>query len=108
MKTLKWARKYVDISDQEIEVILASRMAMLYEDGEPWAKKGADIFDVGMGFFDGAEVCELIGLFILEELEELGIEVGIYRDDGLAVSDQNPQGVERIKKKISAIHKKHK
>ena len=105
VKTLKWARKYVDISDQEIEVILASRMAMLYVDGEPWAKKGADIFDVGIGFFDGAE---LIGLFILEELEELGIEVGIYRDDGLAVSDQNPQGVERIKKKISAIFKKHK
>jgi hypothetical protein len=44
-----WCRKYVEISDEEIEVIMAARNAMLYMDGEPWAKKGADIFDVGMG-----------------------------------------------------------
>ena len=61
-----------------------------------------------MGFFDGAKICELVGLFILEELEQLGINVGIYRDDGLAVSDLNPQAVERIKKKGSAIFRKHK
>jgi hypothetical protein len=99
LKTLKWCRKYVELSDEEIEVIMAARMAMLYMEGEPWAKKGGDIFDVGMGFFDGAEICELIGLYILEELEKLDIQVGIYRDDGLAVCDLNPQDVERMKKK---------
>ena len=71
-----------------------------------WGKE-RDIFDVGMGFFDGAEVCEMIGLYILEELEELNIQVGIYRDDGLAVCDLNPQGVERMKKKMSAIFRGH-
>ena len=108
LEALKWCQKYVDMSDEEIQVILAARKAMLYMDGEPWAKKGGDIFDVGMGFFDGAEICELIGLYLLEELKELGVEVGIYRDDGLAVSDLNPQGVERIKKKMSAIFRKHR
>ena len=98
MKALKWSRKYVEISDDDIEVIMAARKAMLYMDGEPWAKKGGDVFDVGMGFFDGAEICEIVGLYILEELAGLDIEVGIYRDDGLAVCDLNPQGVERIKK----------
>ena len=107
MKALKWSRKYVEISDEDIEVIMAARKAMLYMNGEPWAKKGGEVFDVGMGFFDGAEVCELTGLYILEELEDLDIDVGIYRDDGLAVCDLNPQGVERIKKKISAIFRKH-
>ena len=107
MKALKWSRKYVEISDEEIEVIMAARKAMLYMNGEPWAKKGGEVFDVGMGFFDRAEVCELTGLYILEELEDLDIDVGIYRDDGLAVCDLNPQGVERIKKKISAIFRKH-
>ena len=44
IKALKWARKYVEISDEEIEVILAERKAFLYLDGEPWTKKGEDIF----------------------------------------------------------------
>ena len=75
--------------------------------GEPWAKKGGEVFDVGMGFFDGAEVCEIVGLFILEELEALGIKVGIYRDDGLAVSELTPQGVNGLQKQISAIFRKY-
>ena len=108
LEALKWCRKYVNMSDKEIEVIMAARKAMLYMDGEPWAKKGGDIFDVGMGFFDGAEICEIIGLFLLEELEQLGCNVGIYRDDGLCVSDLTPQGVERLKKKMSAIFRKHR
>ena len=38
-----------------------------------------------MGSFDGAEVCELVGLFILNTLEKrFGKDVGLYRDDGLA------------------------
>ena len=38
-----------------------------------------------MGSFDGAENCELVGLFILSKLtDEFGKEsVGLYRDDGL-------------------------
>ena len=44
MAALLWSRKYVDMSDQDIEVILAARKAMLYMNGEPWAKKGGDIF----------------------------------------------------------------
>ena len=42
-------------------------------------------FDVTMGCYDGAEVCELVGLFILNSLaEKYGKDyVGLYRDDGL-------------------------
>ena len=106
LKALLWCRKYVDMSDNEIEVIMAARKAILYMDGEPWAKKGGDIFDVCMVFFDGAEICEIIGLFLLE-LEKLHIQVGIYRDDGLAISDMSPQGIERTKNKMSAIFRKY-
>ena len=61
-----------------------------------------------MGFFDGAEVCEIVGLFILEEIRnDLNINLGIYRDDGCGVTDLSPQGVERTKKKLSAIFRKH-
>jgi hypothetical protein len=53
-----------------------------------------DIFDVGMGFFDGAEICELMGLSLLEELKVLDINIDIYRDDGLCVCDLSPRRVE--------------
>jgi hypothetical protein len=45
------------------------------------------MFDVTMGSYDGAEICELVGLFILSKLEaKFGKnQVGLYRDDGLAI-----------------------
>ena len=99
VKALKWARDFVEITDEEIEVIMAARKAMLYMNGEPWSKKGGEVFDVGMGFFDGAEICELTGLYMLAELKkDIEINLGIYRDDALGVVDLPPQGVERFKK----------
>ena len=40
-----------------------------------------------MGSFDGVNICELVGLYLLDKLLNLiGREnVGLYRDDGLAV-----------------------
>ena len=54
---------------------------------QSWSKRNTDsVFDVTMGSFDGAEVCELVGLFILNSLQErFGENVGLYRDNGLAV-----------------------
>ena len=38
-----------------------------------------------MGFFDGAETCELVGCYLLSLLaEKYGHNIGLYRDDGLA------------------------
>ena len=48
-----------------------------------------------MGSFNGAEICELFGLYILDILktEKIFSDVifGIYRDDGLAVVDILPE-----------------
>ena len=33
-----------------------------------WMKKGSDLFDVSMGAYDGAEVCELLVIFLLNLL----------------------------------------
>ena len=40
-----------------------------------------------MGSYDGAEICELVALFILNHLgNSFGKEnIGLYRDDGLAI-----------------------
>ena len=61
-----------------------------------------------MGYFDSAECCEIVGLFLLEELSELGVDQGIYRDDGLCVTDLAPREVEKTKKKMSEIFRKYK
>ena len=49
------------------------------------------MFDVTMRSFDGAEMCEIVGLYILDELSLLfGKDyVGLYRDDGLLLLKSN-------------------
>ena len=34
-------------------------------------RNGDDLFDVPMGSFHGAELCELIGLYILDKLKDV-------------------------------------
>ena len=56
-----------------------------------------------MGSFDGAELCELVGLFLLSRLALIIAKsnVGLYRYDGLAILENTPgPDTERIKKKI--------
>ena len=36
---------------------------LLFHDDTPWVKSGNEEFDVPMGSYDGAEVCELVGFF---------------------------------------------
>ena len=70
-----------------VTTIMNSRKAFLFFDGNPWVKKDVEEhFDVTEGSFDGAEVCELVGLFMLTQLNDLitNGSVGLYRDNGLA------------------------
>ena len=59
-----------------------------------------------MGGFHGAEVCDLIGLFILSKLKHIIPNSGLYRDDGLALIKLNRGGREmekEIKPRLSAV-----
>ena len=71
-------------------------------------KKGNPLFDVTMGSYDEAEVCELVGLYLLGKLVPLiaTTNVGLYRDDGLAVIHRaNGPKMDRIRKGIIAQFK---
>ena len=62
-------------------------------------KEGNPLFDVSMGSYSGAEVCELVRFYLLGKLTPLiGTKnVGLYRDDGLAVIHQaNGPKMDRI------------
>ena len=59
----------------------------------------------GEGEYHGAEVCELVGLFLLSQLSEILPKscIGLYRDDGLAVTPARPRQVDILKKKICKV-----
>ena len=84
-KAISFAKKYVTISDRDTDNIMHCRKSLLFDNETAWTKKDQNnMFDVTMGSFDGAEVCELIGLFILNTLSDKygKNNVGLYRDDG--------------------------
>ena len=66
------------------------------------------MFDVTMGSFDGAEVCQLVGKFLLSKLSQLvnKAEIGLYRDDGLGVLE-NSTGLtaDKLRKAIVNVFK---
>ena len=74
-------------------------------------KKGNSDFDVTMGAFDGAEVCELVGLYLLQQVksEIKEVTLGLYRDDGLGLYNSRTPGpkVEQFRKKLVEIFKRN-
>ena len=80
------SKEWVDISDFDLSLINQAWKALLFHETTPWVKKGGSKdFDVRMGCFDGAEVCELVSTCILNQLKDTlqHHSVGLYRDDGL-------------------------
>ena len=109
-KALHFAKQYTDIKQESIDIIMHSRKLLLFCDGNTWVKKGNQLFDVTMGSYDGAEICELVGLFLLKHMENIFDReyVGLYRDDGLAVlkNTSGPQ-TDRIRKQLIKLFQEH-
>ena len=87
LKAITYVKTVVNISDEEINTIMHPRKSLLFSSTDIWRKKNGDPdFDVTIGSFDGAELCELVGSYVLHILgEKYGKHrVGLYRDDGLA------------------------
>ena len=90
-KTLKesidFAKQFTPIDPKEINIILHARKCLLFNQEEEWIKKDVSLFDVTMGSYDSSEIAELVGLFLLSELEKRFGKgnIGLYRDDGLCV-----------------------
>ena len=103
-EALAWAGTIVEISESDKRIIFQTKKSLLYHGNQAWTKKGQVLFDVTMGSYDGAEVCELVGLFRLHKLRENKVEdVGVYRDDGLAALKMTPRQMEQTKKTICRV-----
>lgn len=108
-KSINFAKKHTAIKPEEIEVIFHCRKSLLYHNNEPWVKKDG-LFDVTMGSYDGAEICELVGLFLLDILQKRykKANIGLYRDDGLAVfKNQSSRQNDMVRKEFIKFFKHH-
>ena len=61
VNAIKFAEKTLSLDRKDKEIIFHARKSLLFNKGESWIKKGDKLFDVTMGAYDGAEVCELVG-----------------------------------------------
>jgi hypothetical protein len=89
---------------------MQAKKSVLFSRNQTWRKKEYrdSLFDVTMGSFDGAETCELVGLFLLSKLPpEYRNYIGLYRDDGLVAFDKQPRAIENIKKQICRTFSEH-
>ena len=85
--SINFARQHVQIKREDFNVIQHARQSLLYNKEIPWQKKNTNLFYVALGAYDEAEVCEIVSLFLLNNLANKFDKnsVGLYREDGLAL-----------------------
>ena len=107
IKALTWAETIVNISPMEREIIMHARISLLFHGDATWIKKDGSDFDVTMGSCDGAEVCELVSLYMLHlQSQRFGNDsIGLYRDDGSTAQILSKKQADRARKDIIAIFK---
>ena len=80
------------------------------DNSEPWMNKDSGLFDATMGAYDGAEVCELVGTYLLYKfsLKYNKNNIGLYRNNGLAIfkNISGPKS-EKFKKDIQKLFKEN-
>ena len=101
-KLLKDAVLFANINRKDIEVIFHCRRSLLFHNNVPWIKNDSNgDFDVAMGSYDGAELCELARFSMVNEVStKLDKDnIGLYRDDGLTVhKNYNGRQSDKVRK----------
>ena len=105
LKSINYAKTFTDISNDDTDILLHCKKSFLFGQNSTWVKKeeGTEEFDITMGSFDGAESCELVGLYILHMLSNIfdKEKLGLYRDDGLAVlRNVTARQADKIRKEV--------
>ena len=97
---LSYAKTFVNITDDELDILWHARRQLLTLNGRVWTKQRSD-FDVSQGSHDGAELSDMVGLYILHIINtQLPEEdVGLYRDDGLGVTTKKGPAAASLEKK---------
>ena len=107
---ISWAKTLVQITNEEVKIIKHSRKSFLFHKKECWIKKDNKDHDVTMGSNDGAEVSEIVGLFLLNGLKRFirKKDQGLYRDDFISVVEVSGPQVERLQKNLFKFFEQYK
>ena len=86
--SINYARKYIDINNEQYEIILACRKTVIKNNDSTWVKNELDNFDVPMGGgYDSSQIADLVGIYIyiLNMLTRIFSpqQLGLYHNDGL-------------------------
>ena len=107
-KALEWASRYIGVTVQQKRVVMEASMSFLYNQGNPWVKKGDINFDIGMGAYHGAQACEIVGLFLLSELVKLpNFDAILFRDDGLGITTSSTRQTGKLREAIIKVFQDH-
>ena len=104
LNAIEFGKKFTKFSNDEIDLLMHTCQTIVCYDNRIWTKlNNNDNFDIAMGSFHGAEVCDLVGLFILSKITPVvgPLNIGLYRDDGLGIIKQSSgSNLEKLKKSI--------
>ena len=99
---LSFETEYQNIPEEDIRIINHCRKSLLFSNDQSWKEENAEgCFDVKMGSYDGAEICQLVGIYILSRLSSIidKNDCGLYRDHSLSVlGNVNGQQINRVRK----------
>ena len=65
---INFAEQHTEISEKDKAIIFNASKSLLFNGQHVCIKKEERLFDVTMTGFDGAEVCEAVGNFLLYQL----------------------------------------
>ena len=110
-EAIQWAKHYTTITPKDEILFQEARRSFLFNNDTAYVKRNNPHFDVGMGSYDGAEACEIVGLFLLEKVfsAKIGIRrecTGLYRDDGICVVRDQVK-IDTLVKKLRNIFKRY-
>ena len=91
------------IEEKVIKTINHACKSLLFDKDNVWVIKDNPEFDVAMSSYDGAELCELVGFYLLDLLTKDFDQqkIGLCRDDGFSCfKNISVPDSEKIKKKL--------
>ena len=104
---VSYAQTLTTIPDYIIKLIIRTKKSFFSAEGNIWMEKvESALFDVTIGSHDGAEVCELVVIYLLGKLSSIIYEknIGLYRGDRLyVIENANGSQLDGLRKGVFAI-----
>ena len=68
-KAVLFVKSHYNFTPDKLEIVLHSRKALLFWNQSTWVKQyGDEDFDIPIGCYDGAKICQLVGIYIQSKL----------------------------------------